>query len=177
MKRTVIALFAVCVCVANAEIPNPAFGEADGGGINQISAHFGQSVRGGMEELFIAELCYSQPNRFFRFPGRQNIEFLTQQGIGGFSDYNQALIFGFSQDMITPGFWRMYAGINLGIYIKGKKTGRIGSEFTFGERVFLGYRVTKDYILELYGRHFSNGGLTEKNAGQNFIGLSAARNF
>ncbi|MDR0304203.1 MAG: acyloxyacyl hydrolase [Chitinispirillales bacterium] len=130
-----------------------------------------------MEKLFIVGLNYSQPNDFFRLPGRRNVEFLTQRGIGELSQYNQNIIFGFSQDLISPAVWRLYGGINLGIYIKPQMTDRISSRFTFGERAFLGFRVIDELVLELYARHFSNGDLTGGNAGQNFIGLSVMWNF
>jgi hypothetical protein len=110
---------------------------------------------------------------------------MTHRGKGEFSEYNQDIVFGFSQDLILPAFWwtspkpfcKIYAGINLGIYIEPNITDRIGSRFTFGERVFLGYRIIDGLTVELYGRHFSNGDLTEINGGQNFIGLSAMWNF
>jgi hypothetical protein len=157
-----------------AEIHNPAFG----GHKNQLSVTFGQSMREKQEELFMFGFCYSQPNEFFKLPGRQSVEIITQRAGGKLSKYNQDAIFGFSQDMISPAVWRkIYAGINLGIYIKSQVTDRIGSKFTFGERVFLGTGIFNDVVLELYGRHFSNGNLTNENAGQNFIGLSTTWNF
>jgi hypothetical protein len=157
----------------SAQIPNPAFCEKN----NQASFHFGQSMRGNLENLFLFGLNYSQPDQFFRLPGRINVEFMTQRGTNGFSKYNQNIIFGFSQDLISPAVWRMYGGINLGIYIKSQTTDRISSRFTFGERAFLGFRVIDALVLELFARHFSNGDLTNINAGQNFVGLSAMWNF
>jgi hypothetical protein len=157
-----------------AEIPNPAFG----GKNNQLSVFFGQSVWGKhKEKLFNFGFFYSQPNDFFRLPGRRNVELMTQRGAGKLSRYNNDAIFGFSQDLISPALWRMYAGINLGIYIKSEITDRIGSRFTFGERAFIGCKIIDDYVLELYARHFSNGDLTKENGGQNFIGLSVMWNF
>jgi len=172
---SVLYIFLLCLCAAQAKEPrsNPAFGGRD----NQISAHFGVSARGQIEELYLGGAQYSQPNRFFRIPGRQSIELMTAHGSGELSRYNQALIFGFAQDAVFPLFGPVYAGINLGIYIKSATTDRISSRFTFGERVFLGADIYEDYRLELYGRHFSNGTLTEKNGGQNFLGLSVMRNF
>jgi hypothetical protein len=157
----------------SAQIANPAFC----GKKNQASFHFGQSMRESLEGLFFFGLDYSQPDEFFRLPGRINVEFMTQRGAGGLSKYNQNIIFGFSQDVITPPIWRLYGGINLGIYIKSQQTERISSRFTFGERAFLGFRIIDACVLEFFYRHFSNGDLTDINAGQNFMGLSAMWNF
>jgi hypothetical protein len=174
IKIRMLPLCLLCVVAVNAEIPNPVFNGKD----NQISVHFGQSLwGGGIEELFNLGVCYSQPNRFFRLPGRQSVELMTQFGFGDYSKYNQDAIFGFAQDVMTPDFWRLYAGYNLGIYIKTQITGRIGSRFTFGQRAFLGFRAADNLNLELFRRHFSNGDLTEQNLAQNFIGLNAAWSF
>jgi hypothetical protein len=171
-----LSFLLMTAAAAQAEIHNPAFSGKD----NQVSVNFAQSrVKAGLklEELFFLGVCYSQPNHFFRLPGRQNAELMTQFGLGEFSKYNQDLIFGFSQDVISPGFWRMYAGMNLGIYIKTHITDRIGSRFTFGQRYFLGVNVWNDIGLELYARHFSNGDLAKPNHGQNFLGLSVLWSF
>ncbi|MDR0308009.1 MAG: acyloxyacyl hydrolase [Chitinispirillales bacterium] len=174
-KKVQMLLYLLFILQTHAEIPNPAFG----GNNDQISVRFSQSIRdaGKLEDLFIFELCYSQPNKFFRLPGRQNMEFITQRGNGELSKYNQDIIFGLSQDLISPAIWRMYAGINLGIYIKSQVTDRIDSKFTFGERIFLGVRILNEFRLELSVRHFSNGSLTHKNSGQNFAGLNTSFNF
>jgi hypothetical protein len=162
--------------LANAEqakIPNAAFGDKD----DQIAVHSGISVRNQFESLYILGLQYSQPNEFFRLPGRLSVEILSAFGSGGYSEYNQPFIFGFAQDMVLPLVKPVYAGINLGIYIKSNATERISSKFTFGERAFFGVAVFGDVRIEAYARHFSNGTLTEKNGGQNFVGLAALRSF
>lgn len=168
-----LILFLISPQKISAQIENPAFC----GKKNQASFHFGQSKRENLEDLFLIGLTYSQPDEFFRLPGRINVEFMTQHGVGGLSEYNQNIIFGFSQDLISPSIWRLYGGINLGIYIKSQTTDRVSSRFTFGERAFLGFRVIDAVVLEFFFRHFSNGDLTEINAGQNFVGLSALWNF
>jgi hypothetical protein len=161
---------------AYAEIPNLAVGDKD----NKISIHAGVSVRGRFEELYLLGLQYSQPNHFFRLPGRLNVELMTAYGSGEeLSRYTQPVVFGFAQDLVIP-LYRpkpVYAGINLGIYIKSHTTDRIDSKFTFGEKVFLGIDIFESMRLELYVRHFSNGTLTEQNSGQNFAGLSVIKNF
>jgi len=175
-------LLGTCIFVS-AEIPNPAFGERK----HQLSAHFGNSVRdgGNFENLYLGGVSYGQANDFFMLPGRRNFEFMTHRGFGRYSQYNQNIVAGFSQDLILPVFWmvypkplsRLYLGINLGIYIQSEMNERIGSRFTFGQRAFMGYRIIDELAVEFYGRHFSNGDLTEKNSGQDFLGLTVIWNF
>jgi len=153
---------------------NPAFA----GNNSQVSMHFGISAYGeGFEGLFLTGVQYSQPNDFFRIHGRRSVELMTARGSGGLSRYSQLMIFGFTQDALLPIQGPVYAGINLGIYIKSNATDRISSKFTFGERLFLGIGIFNGVVLELYGRHFSNGTLTEINSGQNFAGVSVIKNF
>jgi len=153
---------------------NPAFGGKD----NQISLHFGQSLRDSLENLFMVEARYSQPNEFFRIHGRRNMEFITARGASELARYNQNLIFGLSQDALTRLFHdSVYGGINLGIYIKSHVTDRISSRFTFGQRVFLAYKFSDFIAIEAFGRHFSNGTLTAQNSGQNFVGFTVIYNF
>jgi len=182
-KYFLCALFFLSFSVVSAEIPNPAFGEKK----HQLSLHFGNGIRSGLnfEELYLGAISYGQANRFFMLPGRINLEFMTHRGMGRFAEYNQYAIMGFSQDLIVPAFiWaepkaisRLYLGINLGIYIQSEMTQRISSRFAFGQRAFLGYRINDKFAVELYGRHFSNGDLTEKNSGQDFLGFSVFWNF
>jgi len=171
------SLFFLLCLFGESEARTPKLNPAFGGKENQISAYFGVSVRNELEELFLAGVQYSQPNEFFRISGRRCIELMTAHGIGELSRYNQPLIFGLAQDVIFRLFGTVYTGINLGIYIKSNRTDRICSRFMFGEKMFLGFGFLENYRLELYGRHFSNGTLTENNSGQNFFGLSVMTNF
>ena len=153
---------------------NPAFA----GSNNQVSMHFGVSAYGErFEGLFLTGVQYSQPNVFFRIHGRRSVELMTARGGGELSRYSQLMIFGFTQDALLPISGPVYTGINLGIYIKSNATDRISSKFTFGEKLFLGIGIFNGVVLELYGRHFSNGTLTEINSGQNFAGVSVIKNF
>ena len=161
------------------DIHNPIFGSRD----NQLSLWAGKSFRSdGFEKLYSLNLQYSQPNTFFRLPGRRNIE------IGGFtggkheanekndlSQYDQ-YIGGLSQDVLIFYGDNFYSGVGLGAYIKSESTSRISSKFTFGEKIFVGYSFGA-VSAELYVRHYSNGTLTKENAGQNFAGLALAYNF
>ena len=174
----VLCIFLLCLSGVHAEgspKSNPAFGDKD----NQVAVFFGASSRGGgVENLFLGGVRYSQPNEFFRLHGRRSMELMTARGGSGLKRYNQDLIFGLVQDAIFSLPGPLYTGINLGIYIKSEITDRIDSRFTFGEKIFLGVGIFDDIRLELYGRHFSNGSLaTSSDGSQNFVGLSVMKNF
>ncbi|MDE1464531.1 acyloxyacyl hydrolase [Spartinivicinus poritis] len=92
------------------------------------------------------------------------------------SQYDLGMI-GISKDVALLSGTNTYLAVGLGIYLKEKKTNRIGSKFTFGERLALGYRFDSGIAMELYARHFSNAGITDDNSGQNFAGLSIGYTF
>lgn len=100
--------------------------------------------------------------------------------IGGFYgtgvDYNLALV-GLSQGLLFKLSDKFYSSLSIGGYIKSKRTERISSIFTFGERVSLGYSPSEEVGFELFLRHFSNAGITERNSGQNFAGVSVSFGF
>lgn len=123
-------------------------------------------------------LIYSQPNRIFRLPGRINFEL---GGVSNLADspYN-FLIAGISEDMLLPllvsSVGSMFAGVGIGIYIRNTADDRIGSNFTFGERVFLGYSY-QGLSIEIFIKHYSNGTLEKPNGGHNFAGLMLGYSF
>lgn len=167
--------------MADAQAYNPMFGDKQ----NQFALYAAGSTGEGdlsrmgstlqiQEDLGLVELQYAQPSTFFRLPARSSIH--VSQIIG--LDKTQA-VFGLMQEfLLVPNFEHFYAGLGLGIYIKERKIdGRVDSAFTFGEKLFLGYRFDNDFGLELYWRHFSNGDITPVNAAYNFVGLGLVKNF
>ena len=158
---------------------NPAFGDKQ----NAIRFEFGASVRSsGFENLYNAQILYSQPNRFFRIHGRLNVEI---GGFFGFHDKNAKMdlsalnlaFVGVSEDILLPLFisethGNFYAGLGIGAYIKSKGEARVGSNFTFGERVFVGY-LWQNFSVEIFVKHFSNGTLAVPNNGHNFFGITS----
>ncbi|WP_199919440.1 acyloxyacyl hydrolase [Helicobacter enhydrae] len=70
----------------------------------------------------------------------------------------------------------LYFGVGIGLYIKSKTDIRVGSKVTFGERFFVGYTF-KNFSLEMYWKHYSNGTLKLPNSGHDFGGLSFGYNF
>ena len=150
-----------------------------------IMIHGGLSAKSGRtEELGYGSLTYNQPTIFFRTPSRRNLEIGYMAGRTDgkdddgnpvdYSQYNQ-IVFGASQDIVL-GWKDLYFTVGLGAYIKSKATNRIGSKFTFGQRAGIGTNFSGKNI-EIFGRHFSNGGLTDDNSGQNFVGLSLGFDF
>lgn len=155
---------------------NPAFGDSQ----NSIRFEFGVSTRSkGFENQYHAEFIYSQPNRFFHIHGRLNLEVGWIFGFGNKGEINTLnLAFaGVSEDILLPLFvsengWNLYFGVGIGAYIKTKSEARIGSNFTFGERVFVGY-FYNSFNIEIFIKHFSNGTLARPNNGYNFFGITA----
>jgi hypothetical protein len=166
--------------VVFADFPNSTFEEKH----HQLTFVWGQGTRGNrhsengvkIEQLYSFGITYSQPQEFFRLPGRRNLEFMRHKGFGEFSRFNN-WIFGGSQDVISPSLWRMYLGFGLGAYIKSEQTERISSLFTFGQKGLFGVQVKEYLRLELFARHFSNGTLTNTSSGYDFVGLSTIWNF
>lgn len=157
---------------------NPAFGDKQ----NSIRLEFGASVRSkGFENQYQIEFIYSQPNRFFRLHGRLNLEVGGFFGFGSkggidLSALNLAFA-GVSEDILLPLFvsensGNLYFGAGIGAYIKTKGEGRVISNFTFGERAFVGY-FYDSFNIEIFIKHFSNGTLARPNKGHNFFGITA----
>lgn len=166
---------------ADAQTYNPMFGDKQ----NQLALYAAGSTGTGAvsrmgstlkveEDMGLVELQYAQPSTFFRLPARSSVHVAQITGL----DKDQ-LVFGLAQEFLfIPNFEHFYAGLGLGIYIKERSTdGRVDSAFTFGEKLFLGYRFDNDVALELYWRHFSNGDITPVNAAYNFVGLGLIKNF
>ncbi len=136
----------------------------------------------GFENLYQVEFIYSQPNRFFRLHGRLNVEVGGFFGFGhSFGDMNLSALnlafAGVSEDILLPLFiskssGNLYAGLGIGAYIKSKGESRVISNFTFGERVFVGY-LWQNFSVEIFVKHFSNGTLAVPNNGHNFFGITS----
>jgi hypothetical protein len=185
MKRIIIFLFALTAALPAAAGNNLFFGETK----NQFGFQAGQSVgKGGfwrlvpgndweLESFQNYSVQYSQEFDFFRIPSRQNIH------LGVFAAYKNDIkeavdpVAGMSWDVPLLRYDGFYFGGGLGVYIKLTHSGRQDSLFMFGEKLFLGYRVSEKFSMELYTQHFDNAGLTPVNGGYTFFGLAALWNF
>jgi len=173
MKKIIIGL-AFCVLLlrpATADSQNPIFGES----LNQVGIYGGMRIGSdNTSEHYngFAMLQYSQPARLFRLDGRLNV----QAGYVNSKTYPW-FVGGVSLDLI-PFAWRgFWTGIGFGGFIRNEPSQRVDSRFTFGERVFIGRHISDRISMELFYQHFSNGDLTQRNLGYDFVGISANLNF
>jgi hypothetical protein len=127
------------------------------------------------EPLRSFTLKYSQPTELFRLPSRVSLEFGYHLGDGKVRSLTQQ-IFGVSWDIVPLSIDSFYVGGTFGGYVKAKVDERIDSRVLFGERLFVGY-VFREFSLELYLQHYSNGDVTGINHGQNFTGVSISHSF
>lgn len=184
---------AAVICLASggpaaAGRENPFFGGYE----NQAGLYVGASTGGGniwkifpmndwdAEPFAQTSLQYSQPFEFFRLPARQNIHAAMMwgwrsggQNMGGYTDP----VGGISWDVALLRWRGVYLGAGLGGYIKPKYHGRQDSLFMFGEKLFLGYRISERWSAEAFTQHFDDGGLTCVDGGYNFVGLAVLVNF
>ncbi|RDU51551.1 hypothetical protein CQA49_09435 [Helicobacter sp. MIT 00-7814] len=119
-------------------------------------------------------LHYGQPNSIYRIPGRLALELEYIFNTDKKENFNQ-VIFGSAQDVMLS-FDRFYLGAGIGIYIRSRIDSRIGSAFTFGEKIFLGYSFGS-FNTEVFLKHYSNGTLTTTNSGFNFLGMRVGYSF
>ena len=178
------------------DLINPFFGDNK----HQFQLSLGQGFDSGELILvkhldrpvpyYMAALSYSQPNTFFSLPGRQTINLIKTLGFGR-GDYNGgcrydrcdwkkygAEIFMLSQDFaIAPYNGRVYFGTGAGLAVQGKYNERLNTKFLLGFRVFVGYRITGQWNLELIAQHFSNGDTGTENGVYNFYALGVSYSF
>ena len=172
MKKLIVIFMAISVYsgAALATDNNILFNEYK----NQIGLHGGYGIGNMNPEPAngLLMLHYSQPIQFFRLDARQNLH------LGYiFSESDPWYFGGMSFDAALLSWNKFYIGAGIGAYIRNASTQRLDSRFTFGEKVFIGYQITKKFSTELFVQHYSNGDLTDKNLGYNFAGLSFNMNF
>ena len=183
-------------CVApDAEKFNPFFG----GNRNQVHFMLGHGFDSGELILFkhldrpvpyyMAALSYSQPDTFFRLPGRYSVGAIKTLGFGrgdyyGKCHYGQcdwgdysAEIFMLSQDVALLHGEKWYFGAGAGLAIQGKYNERLNTKFLIGFRMFAGYRINDNWNLELVMQHFSNGDTGTQNNVYDFYAIGVAYNF
>lgn len=185
MKKIFIAIFAFGLFGATNAADNVFFDDTDENSLSLYVAH-GTGPGSLLHLVYPGEwdivpmtsimVQYSQPMTIFRFPARmnfnliQNIAYNSAHGLSFFGG-------GISWD-ITPLYWRgMYIGIGVGPYYRNNYDRWVSSRLVFGEKFFIGARVSDHMRIELFTLHFSNGDFTETNRGFNFAGLSIGYSF
>lgn len=196
MRRNILTKFTTVILLLTSKLyaitfyptdKSPMFSDYN----NQVSGYFGVSSKTWYFEtkMFSTFWRYSQPNKFFRLPGRISFEtgymfgFEDKKRNINYGQYTQ-MLFGFSQDVLIFYTESTYIGVGLGGYIKTRDeykgdvtVPRVQSLFTFGVSAFLGQKITNNTNLELFYKHFSNGKLERPNIGHNFVGLAINYNF
>ncbi|MCL2331467.1 MAG: acyloxyacyl hydrolase [Proteobacteria bacterium] len=201
MKKLIVILTGfICAtgaaAAADSETFNPFFGDRR----NQVQLILGQGFDSGELILFnhlsnpapyyMIALSYSQPNTFFRLPGRQTISAIKTLGWGK-HDYNGKCRFDacdwgnygdeiamLSQDFVFSFFHRrMYAGAGSGVAVQGQQNGRLNTKFLIPFRMFIGYRFNDSWNAEFIMQHFSNGDTGDQNNVYDFFALSVLYNF
>lgn len=184
---TKISLFALTcalfLCPTFAET-NIMFGDK----INSITVYGAQSTGSGSllkliypgeweispQTFFMAQ--YSQPIQFFRLDSRlnlnvgQNLAYKSSHGLS-FSGI------GISVDTALFQHNDWYMGIGIGPFMRDYMDEWVESRLVFGEKVFIGKNIDKNWHVEFFTIHFSNGNFTAKNEGFNFAGIGVGYKF
>ena len=184
MKKLIL-IPAVMLCFAAGAENSPFFGDYE----NQISLNFGHGTDakwllpfpGRRARFSMFDFKYSQPNNFFRLPGRQNINISYVHGWKDDSRWNwtdiSIPIFYLSEDIALYHTDKWHFGTGVGMGMQLRENDRIGTKLIFGFKTFAGYRVSDRWNMELFMQHFSNGSTSDKNYSYNFYGFGFARNF
>jgi len=196
MKKFIIflAMFPMSA-VAGALDLNPFFGDKE----NQVHFMLGQGFDSGELILFkhmnrpvpyyMAAFAYSQPNTFFRLPGRQSINLIKTVGFGkdGYfnncrhkCDWNEydSEIFMLSQDFaVAPWGGKFYVGSGAGVAVQGRYNERLNTKFLLGFRMLAGYKMNDSWNLEFIMQHFSNGDTGTENGVYNFYAFGISYSF
>ena len=189
MKKILAVLtFLLCAyheIAAVAAMDNPFFGEHE----SQISLNLGHGTDarwllpfpGKRVQFSFADIKYSQPNMFFRMPGRQNINIAYTHGWGNDDDWDwrkfSVPIFYLSEDVALYSIRKWYFGTGIGVGMQLKENDRIGTKLIFGFKLFAGRKIAEHWNLEIFMQHFSNGSITENNYSYNFYGCGAVYSF
>ncbi|MEN9782215.1 MAG: hypothetical protein RL208_365, partial [Pseudomonadota bacterium] len=147
---------------------------------NMFMASYGFSMTKFPSEqpgnLHILAASYAKPMHFGTH-GRMSVELGGILGQAYYTDggtINQAFV-GAMYEAVFNIADLFYAGVGAGPYIRNMSTRQnpsdpIGSEFVLGTKFSAG-RAFKNWNVELFYRHFSNGGITTTNRGFDFFGI------
>lgn len=183
MKYGLIILSLLLMMPAHAD--NPMFGA---GYDNAITLYAAQGTGGGslfklvdptqwhISPMTLLMVQYSQPMTLFRLPARMNFNVVQNTAYRS----NKGLSFfgvGVSWDIVLLQWRGFYLGGGIGPYMRDSKDRYVSSRLVFGEKFFIGARLTDCTQAEFFTLHFSNGDFTETNHGFNYVGLGLTYNF
>jgi hypothetical protein len=124
--------------------------------------------------LFMVQ--YSQPTTIFRLPARQSLYFVQNLAYGHEAGLSFSAI-GLSWDVSLYDHNGWYFGLGIGPYMRDSRDRWVESRLVFGEKFFIGTKVSDDWRMEFFTQHFSNGNFTTVNEGFNFVGFSGIYSF
>lgn len=185
MKKTVLFFLCLMAPTIVGAATNPMFGDGDQ---NSIALYAAQGTGSGtlfkliqpflweIEPMTVLMVQYSQPLTIFRLPARQNLHFVQNMGYGS----DRGLSFsaaGISWDVALFNWRGFYLGLGLGPYMRDSRDRYVDSRLMFGEKIFMGMRLSDKWRAEIFTLHFSNGNFTPVNNGFNFAGLAINYSF
>ena len=177
--------YILCAIIPTHLIANPMFGHNSR---NTIGIYIGQSTSQGdlghlvfpwdwrISPMTLSMIQYSQPISLLRMPARINVHALQNFGYAS-ADGTSFGAIGISWDIAFISICDFYIGAGLGPYMRDSGDKYVSSRLVFGERVFIGYKISEHLNAELFTLHFSNGDFTQTNQGFNFIGLGINYSF
>ena len=128
------------------------------------------------EQMILFMGQYSQPRTFFRLPARQSLHIVQNVAWNNRKNLSFGGV-GISMDVALIDYNKFYLGLGMGPYMRDSRDAWVESRLVFGEKFFIGKKISKNIHLELFTIHFSNGNFTQKNEGFNFAGLSFGYSF
>ena len=180
MKKVALLSLMCALPVTAMAQTNPFF---PGDKINSIGGYVAQSTGSGTlfklvepwlwkfnpQTLFMFQ--YAQPTEIFRLPARinlnfvQNVAYHSGRGLSFFAA-------GISWDVALLQWRGFYTGIGIGPYMRDSRDRWVSSRLVFGERFFIGHKISDNMTAEFFTQHFSNGNFTDPNLGFNFTGVA-----
>lgn len=185
MKRHIFILFALSITTTATAGTNPLFAP---GTENSIGIFIGQSTGDGdlghlinpfdwdISPMTFFGIQYSQPTTILRLPSRINVEAMQNIAYDSASGASFGAV-GISWDIAIFSWCGFYVGAGLGEYLRDSGDQYVTSRMVFGERVFIGAKISDRFYAEIFTMHFSNGDFTKTNHGLNFIGATLRYSF
>ena len=156
---------------------------------NQFAFNLAQGIDNGFilpppgkfVPFYIANLQYSQPTTFFRFPARQSINIGQTIGFGhkyewDWGDFITPLIF-LSGDVMLVDLCKFYMAGGIGVGLQAQENERLGAKLLFQFKVTLGWHIDNQWGLEVFMQHFSNANTAPENHSYAFYGMGVTYNF
>ncbi len=141
----------------------------------------------------MVQVQYSQPTTVFRLPARQNIAITknfgygTKYGRGPSEKWPDGLEWDWTEysteyaqitwdvALLSGDGW--YFAVGMGLAMQGRQNERNNTKFMIPMKLMAGYRFAKNWNVELFSQHYSNGDTGDMNYSYNFWGLGLGYSF